>query len=781
MTNAWHDRTRSIPDRARSLLAELSLREKVAQLGSYWLRPQDSPADDHAVAPMQAAFDAAQRPFEDGIRDGLGHLTRPFGSGPIDPADGMKQLARMQQAVCAGNRFGIPAIAHEECLTGFTTLGATCYPGPLAWGASFEPALVERMAGQIGQGMRAVGVHQGLAPVLDVVRDYRWGRVEEAIGEDPYLVGMLGVSYVTGLQNTGVMATLKHFVGYSAARAGRNHAPVSIGSRELSDVLLPPFEMAVRLARVASVMNSYSDLDGVPAGASTRLLTRILRGEWGFDGTVVSDYWSVDFLQSMHKVAPTAADAAVLAVRAGLDVELPETIGYSGLVDAVEDGRIDESVVDTSVLRVLRQKVALGLLDEQWQPVPSGDAPDLDPPASRDLARRMAERSVVLLANDGVLPLGDHRRIAVVGPSAVEPRTHLGCYSFINHVLPRWPSIDPGVELTSIHDALVAEFPSSEVRYERGTDFTDPDETGIAAAVELASSSDVVVVAVGDISGLFGAGTSGEGCDAPDLSLPGAQAALVDAVLDTGTPTVVVLVTGRPYAVEDRADRAAAVVQAFLPGEEGGTATAGVLSGRVNPSGRLPVGIPRHTGGQPGTYLTAQLGTWNEGVSNLDPRPAFPFGHGLSYTTFEHSDLRLSSPHIDSDGEVTVSSTVTNTGDRAGAEVVQLYLHDTVAQVVQPVKRLIGFVKVDLAPGDSRRVSFRMHADRTAFTGVDGRRIVEPGDFELSVGASSEDLPLTASLTITGPLRDVSEQRVLTTPVEVGPAAQPGDATYRTH
>ncbi len=768
MTELWRDRSHSSLERARSLAAELTLPEKVAQLGSYWLRPQDEPADEHSVAPMQAAFDAAQRPFEEGIRDGLGHLTRPFGSGPISAADGMKQLARMQQAVCAGNRFGIPAIAHEECLTGFTTLGATCYPGSLAWGASFEPDLVREMAEQIGRSMHAVGVHQGLSPVLDVVRDYRWGRVEESMGEDPYLVGMLGVSYVTGLQSAGVLATLKHFVGYSAARAGRNHAPVSIGERELADVLLPPFEMAVRLADVASVMNSYSDVDGVPAGASSRLLTEILRDRWGFDGTVVSDYWSVDFLQSMHKIASTSADAAVLALRAGLDVELPEAIGYSSLTDAVQEGRLDEAVVDRSVVRVLRQKIDLGLLDEQWQPTPSTDGPDLDSPEARGHARRMADRSIVLVKNNGVLPLDDRpRRIAVVGPSAAEPRTHLGCYTFVNHVLPRWPAVPPGLELTSLRDAVEAEFPSADITYERGVDFTDPDESGIAAAADLASSADLAVVAVGDISGLFGAGTSGEGCDAPDLALPGAQGALVDAVLDTGTPTVIVMITGRPYAVGDRADRAAAVVQAFLPGEEGGPAMAGILSGAVNPSGRLPVGLPRHAGGQPGTYLTPPLGSWSEGVSNLDPRPAFPFGHGLSYTTFEHTDLRLSNSRIASDGEVVVSSTVTNTGDRAGAEVVQLYVHDLVAQVVQPIKRLAGFVKVDLAPGESCTVSFRLHADRTAFTGLDGRCIVEPGEFDVSVGRSSEDLPLTTRLTIDGPLRDVSGKRVLTTPVEV--------------
>lgn len=773
----WNDRGLSTAQRVEALLAELNLEEKTAQLGSYWKRP--TLGDAEGFAPMQSTFEEGRDPFEAAVQGGLGHLTRPYGSAALAPEEGVENLRAMQQAVVAGSPHGIPALVHEECLTGIMAHGATTYPAAIAWGASFDPALIGEMAQRIGADMRGLGAHMGLSPVLDIVRDYRWGRIEETMGEDPYLTGVLATEYVRGLQSSGVIATLKHFAGHAASRAGRNHAPVSIGMRELHDIDLVPFEMAVRHGEVGSVMNSYADLDGTPPAASRWLLTELLREAWGFDGTVVADYWAVSFLQSMHRVVEDDRAAAIAALSAGLDIELPESTAYPHLAAAVTEGELDEQVLDTAVRRILRQKVELGLLDAEFDATTTGEALDLDPAENRDLARRMAEESIILLDNPhGALPLeggadgGAPGSIALIGPAAVQPRSFLGCYSFTNHVLSRLEDNGTSVHVPTLADALTAEFPHASLTTAAGTGFSDEDTSGIPEAVAAARDAELAVLAVGDLAGLFGAGTSGEGCDVESLQLPGAQHALVEAVLATGTPVVLVLVTGRPYSLGAYAGRARAIVQAFMPGEEGASAIAGVLSGRVNPSGRLPIGIPDGVGGQPGTYLAPVLAWVSEGISNLDPQPLFPFGHGLSYSRFEYSELELSAPQIGADGTVEISATVTNASDRDGKEVVQLYLSDPVASVVRPLKRLVGFTKVGLAAGESTRVSFRLHADRTSFTGRDLQRIVEPGEFRVRLGASSEDSTLEGSFRIDGEVRVIEPGRaVLDTPVTVSPVA----------
>ncbi|MEV4617865.1 glycoside hydrolase family 3 N-terminal domain-containing protein [Asanoa sp. NPDC049573] len=784
-THPWHDTTRSVADRVDLLLREMTLEEKIAQLGSRWLRKdlheeEAEPifAPDHNVAPMQDVFSAGDLPLDEASRHGLGHLTRVYGSAPVTAVDGAAELVRQHHVVLDAHRLRIPALVHEECLTGFTTYGATVYPAAIAWGATFSPDLVERMAAAIGRDMAAVGVHQGLSPVLDVVRDYRWGRVEETMGEDPYLVSMLGAAYVRGLQSAGVIATLKHFAGYSASRGARNHGPVSMGRRELIDVILPPFETAVATAAAGSVMNSYADVDGVPAGADRWLLTDVLRDDWGFTGTVVSDYWAVPFLASMHRIAADDAEAGALALAAGIDVELPDTIGYgAALLASVRSGAVSEDLVDRAARRLLTQKVELGLLDPSWTPegsVALAEGVELDSADNRALALEIAERSIVLLDPGSVLPLRDVSRVAVVGPCAAEPRTFMGCYAFPNHVLPRHPGLGLGVDVPTAVDALRAELSEVDIVHAVGCDIQGDDRSGFAAAVSAARSADVCVAFVGDIAGLFAHGTSGEGCDAPDLRLPGVQADLLAELVATGTPVVVVVVSGRPYALGDLHGRAAALVQAFMPGEEGGAAIAGVLSGRVQPSGKLPVQIPRSPGAQPGTYLQPPLGAETTDISSLDPAPLFPFGHGRSYTTFTVDDLRLSATEVPTDGEFTVSVRVRNTGSRAGDEVVQLYLHDVVAQVVRPVKQLTGFARVGLAPGGSADVHFRVHADRTAFTDRDLRRIVEAGDIDVHVGTSAADLPCHATVRLVGPTRVVGHDRRLDTPADVEPA--PGDA-----
>ncbi|RFC75056.1 glycoside hydrolase family 3 N-terminal domain-containing protein [Streptomyces sp. AcE210] len=734
MAHPWQDTTLPARVRAADLLARMTPEEKTAQLSSVWLGA-DIDTDTAAVAPGQHAYVARSAALDALLPHGLGHLTRPFGTVPVEPSEGAARLAELQSRIRAGNRFGVPAIAHEECLTGFSAWQATVFPTPLAWGATFDPALVAEMAQAIGASMYAVGIHQGLAPVLDVVRDPRWGRTEEAIGEDPYLVGTIGTAYVQGLEAAGIVATLKHFAGYSASRGARNHAPAPLGPRELADVILPPFEMAVRDGGARSVMPAYNDIDGLAAHAHPGLLTQVLREEWEFTGTTVSDYFGLSFLESAHKIADAPAEAARLALAAGVDVELPTARCLT------EADRLPEDLLDRAALRVLTQKCELGLLDPDHEPA-AGDAPpvDLNPPHLRDLARTAAQESVVLLANDsGVLPLDDGLRIAVVGELADEQAAMLGCYTFPRHVGVNHPDLPAGIDVPTFNEALQAEL------------------TG-AVFVDDPAVADVCLAVVGDRSGLFGRGSSGEGCDVEDLELPYNQGELLDRVLGSGTPTVIVVLSGRPYALGRWAERAAAVVQAFFPGQEGGGAVAGVLSGRVEPSGRLPLGVPRTPGGQPAPYLAPPLGLHGD-PSNVDPTALYPFGHGLSYTTFAWDTPQCDAPELPTDGETTLRLTVRNTGDRPGTEVVQLYLHDPVGTVARPEIRLVGYARVPLDAGASAQVHATFPADLAAYTGADGRRVVEPGALELRVAASSAHVHHAVPLTLTGPVREVGHGR----------------------
>ncbi|MBM9435004.1 beta-xylosidase/alpha-l-arabinosidase [Actinacidiphila bryophytorum] len=766
----WNDPALPAATRVDALIGAMTLQEKTAQLFGVWVGASDQGGE---VAPHQHDMEEAVD-LEALLPTGLGQLTRPFGTVPVDPALGALSLARTQARIASANRFGIPALAHEECLAGFAAWGATAYPVPLSWGATFDPDAVRRMAAAIGRDMRSVGVHQGLAPVLDVVRDARWGRVEETIGEDPYLVGSIGTAYVQGLESAGVVATLKHLVGYSASRAGRNLAPSSVGPRERADVLLPPFEMAVREGGARSVMNAYTDTDGMPSAADEDLLTGLLRDTWGFDGTVVADYFAIAFLKTLHGIAADWAEAAGTALAAGIDVELPNVKTFGApLVQAVTEGRVPEELIDRALRHVLAQKAALGLLDPGWSPMPAAldgadpDDPqalrgtvDLDRPENRRLAREIAEKAIVLLANDGTLPLPRPGRIALIGPNATEATAVLGCYSFPQHIGARHPGTPLGIELPTLHDTLAAEFPDAEITLARGTGVDDKDLSGIPEAARAAREADVAVVVLGDRAGMFGRGTSGEGCDADSLILPGEQQYLLDTLLDQGTPVVTVLLAGRPYALGRAVEESAAIVQSFFPGEEGTRAIAGVLSGRVNPSGRLPVSVPRDPGSQPATYLGARL-AHASAVSNIDPTPAFAFGHGLSYTAFDWSDLTADTQEAPTDGEFTLAFTVRNTGERSGTEVVQLYLHDPVASVVQPVQRLAGYTRLDLEPGEAHRVRVTVPADLASFTGRDGRRVVEPGELEVRLAASAADARLTARVTLTGAVRHVDHTRRL--------------------
>jgi len=735
--------TPSIPsDRVLDLIASLPLEQKLAQLVGLWAAAKRS---DEVVAPMQDTLVADSVNFERFAAHGLGQFTRHYGTRPIDAPAGRTQLAE-RQAWLGQTAPGIPAVVHEECLTGVLAWGATTYPTPLAWGATFDPGLIAEMAGRIGHDLASLGIHQGLAPVLDVVRDVRWGRVEECISEDPWLVAAIGTAYVSGLESRGIVSTLKHFVGYSNSRGGQNHGPVAMGRRELAEVFLPPFELAIREGGARSVMNSYTEIDGIPVAADVELLTGVLRDEWGFEGTVVADYFAVTFLQTMHAVAGSLEDAAVAALTAGIDVELPTGSAYlAPLAAAVESGAIDVELVDRALTRVLAQKEALGLLD--GAPAVDGVI-DLNAEGNRRSAAEVAEKSIVLLANNGILPLrSSPGTIAIVGPNARSVTGLLGCYSFVNHVLSRHPDFSTGVDIATVADAVIAEIGDWTVLEARGCDILTADSDGIAEAVEAALAAEVAFVVVGDQSGMFGRGTSGEGCDSADLQLPGAQRQLVEAVLDTGTPVVLVLVTGRPYLLDGLVERAAATVQAFLPGQEGAAAIAGVISGRVAPSGRLPVGIPGAASTQPSGYLHPILGGRTP-VSSADPTPRFPFGFGLGYTTWSYGPIRTASDVVPTTGTVELEFDLTNAGDVDGVEVVQVYAHDPVASVTRPVRWLVGFGRVEVGAGQTRVVRISIAAAAFSLIDRDLERVVEPGAIDLIVArdAGSEEHRVTVRL-----------------------------------
>ncbi|UDF14698.1 glycoside hydrolase family 3 C-terminal domain-containing protein [Antiquaquibacter oligotrophicus] len=741
-----------VSERVQRLLDHMSLDQKLAQLVGFWV--------DHGgevVAPMAGELGGSAR-YDEVTRHGLGHLTRVYGTRPVDPVERAAWLWAEQRRLSERSGLGIPAIVHEETLTGLAAWKAATFPTPLAWGAAFDPELVEKMGVAIGQSMRELGIHQGLAPVLDVVRDPRWGRVDECISEDPYVVGTIGTAYVRGLQDAGIHATLKHFVGYSASQAGRNHAPVHAGRRELADVLLPPFEMAIRDGGARSVMNSYAEIDGVPVASSPELLGDLLRGDWGFDGVVVADYFAVAFLRLMHGVAADQGEAAALALAAGIDVELPTGDAYvEPLAERIRSGLVDEAIVDRSVLRVLSQKEELGLLDATFDEPPT--AVDLDSPRHRELARRLADESVVLLSNNGILPLfsgsdsstGSRPRVAVIGPNADRSEALMGCYSFINHVLVHHPDAALGIDIPSVFTSLLGALPTADLLFAQGCEVDSDDRSGFADAVRTAAKSDVAVVVVGDQAGLFGRGTVGEGNDVESLELPGVQRELVEAVAATGTPVVLVLITGRPYAIGWAFDGdvvPAAVVQSFFPGEEGGRAIAAVLTGETNPSGRLPVSLPRSAGAQPFTYLHPMLGGPSE-ITSADSTPVLPFGHGLSYTRFEYAALEVAS-NIDTAGEFDVAVRLTNVGARAGAEVVQLYARDLVASVTRPVAQLLAYARVELGAGESTVVRLTVPTARLAFSDRDLDRVVEPGAVDLWFGRSCVDRILERRVDLVG-------------------------------
>jgi beta-glucosidase len=550
----------------------------------------------------------------------------------------------------------------------------------------------------------------------------------------------------------------------------------------MRDEQLFPFEAAVRDAGVASIMPAYCDVDGVPCHASHELLTGILRDEWGFDGIVAADYTGIQMLSTQHKLTGDPVAAAALALRAGVDAELPSAVIYAEpLLQAVADGQVDEALLDTTVERVLRMKVRLGLFERPFVDVPSAAMLSELADDEARVADRLARRSIVLVENDGILPLRtDLRRVAVIGPIAASARDLLGDYAHLLHIetlremrhqgnafgFPLTDEIVPADELAgrrTIFDATVDRLTYCEVRHARGTGIRDGTDAQIEEAVQLARSSEVAIVVLGERSGLTDDATTGEFRDRLDLGFMGRQQELLEAVVATGTPVVLVVVSGRPLAIEWAARHCSAVLLAWVPGEAGPDAIVGALVGDENPGGKLPISVPRHVGQVPVSYRhhpTGGRSNWKGDYVDGPTAPLWPFGFGRSYTSFELSNLRLDRPQLSTDGgEVVVTADVTNTGDRPGDEVVQLYVRDEDATVARPVLELRGFSRVGLAPGERRSVAFRLSAEQFAYVGADYRRVIEPGTIRVFVGSSSADLPLSAQLELVGPTVHLVERR----------------------
>ena len=765
-----------IAERVSDLLGRMTLPEKIAQMYSYWLIL--SPDGNHRVRTDAFAQSATTDDLKEKLKVGVGQITRPLGTHPVSPKEGVRALNVLQKFLVNETRLGIPAISHEECLVGLMVKGATLFPSALNYGSTWNPELIEAVGQQIREEAKQIGCHQGLAPVLDVSRDVRWGRTEETMGEDPYLVGVLATRYVKGLQgqNREVLATLKHYVGHSFSEGGRNHAPVHLGFKELNDIFLLPFEMVVKQANAGSVMPAYHDIDNEPCHASRFLLTEVLREQWGFDGLVVADYAGINLLHTHHGVARDKAEAASQAFNAGLDIELPGFECAEHLHEAIKRKEISEERINEIVTRVLTEKFRLGLFEN---PCVDENQVSLSSDGARELAREVALQSIVLLENRGILPLNvaGNPKVAVIGPTADDQLALFSGYSFPVHLIVANMQEERVQYANTPLQALSERFGSQNVSYAKGCDIlaernseapvfpgdvnadtsanldrTSPisrDISRIQEAVECARRSDVAIVFVGDLAGLFQTGTVGEGSDTDSLRLPGVQEELLRRVLAAGTPTIIVMTSGRPYALNGLEDQAAAVLMAFQPGQLGAGAIADLLTGRASPSGRLVLSIPKNVGAMPyyynhklksgGTPIAYHFGT------------KYPFGYGLSYTHFDYRSLAIQQDYVNiNDGNIVLSLILENRGEREGSEVIQVYVRDVYASLVRPVKELKAFKRLTLQSKQRALVSFSIPVDMLNFTNSDNQRIVEAGEFEIMVGASSNDIKLKCKVEVVG-------------------------------
>ncbi|WP_458388997.1 glycoside hydrolase family 3 N-terminal domain-containing protein [Sphingomonas sp. F9_3S_D5_B_2] len=761
----YKDVRQPVDRRVDDLLARMTLDEKVAQLLTVWEQKAKVQTADGRFSPQ-----AASQAFPNGI----GGMARPSdkrgvsaGNGAAgatqdvnrDARDTAEYVNAAQHWAVEHTRLGIPILMHEESLHGYVARGATSFPQAIALASTWDPDLVTNVFSVAAREMRARGAFLALAPVVDIARDPRWGRIEETFGEDPHLVGTMGLAAIRGFQGPTlplgpdkVLVTLKHFTGHGQPESGTNVGPAHLGQRELREDFFPPFERAIHTYPVRSVMASYNEIDGIPSHANNWLLNNVLRGEWGYQGAVVSDYYGIRELMSRHKLVNDIAAAADRSIKSGVDIETPDAEGFAKLPELVRLGRVPQALVDQSVRRVLRLKIESGLFDDPFPDPATSEARTATPDAVA-LARRAADKAVVLLKNDhNLLPLDPAkiRRMAVIGTHAKD--TPIGGYSDVpKHVV----SVLEGMQ-----EAGRGRF---AVDYSEGVRVTESrcwscDEVKlvpasvnrrlIAQAVQTARKADVVVMVLGDNEQTSReAWAEGHLGDRSSLDLVGQQEELARAIFALHKPTVVVLLNGRPLTVNYLAANAPALVEGWYLGQETGHAVADVLLGKVSPGGKLPVSIPRSVGQLPVYYN--HKATSRRGYLFDSTQPLYPFGYGLSYTRFDISAPRVLTPAIAGNQPARVEVDVANTGSRAGDEVVQLYVHDDEASVTRPVIELKRFQRLTLQPGERRTITFTLDPADLALWNPDMKQVVEPGTFTISAGPNSVDLKST-KLTVTG-------------------------------
>ncbi|MEG8946839.1 glycoside hydrolase family 3 N-terminal domain-containing protein [Rosettibacter firmus] len=731
--------------RAKDLIKRMTLEEKIAQMLCIW--------EDKKTILFDENGNLNYEKMREHLKNGIGQIARLSDSnGGLTPVEMIEMANKIQKFFIEETRLGIPVIFHEECLHGLAAKDATSYPVPIGLASTFNVELVEKIFSAIAEDARTRGVHQALTPVVDVARDPRWGRVEETFGEDPYLTAQMGIAAVKGLQGNGelnngnkVIATLKHFAAHGQPESGTNCAPANFSERLLRDVFLFPFKEVIEKANAISVMASYNEIDGVPSHANKWLLRKVLRDEWNFKGYVVSDYYAITELNYRdvtvsHAVAKDKLEAAKLAIEAGVNIEFPNPDCYLYISDLIKSGLIKESDIDELIEPMLRYKFQLGLFDNPYINT-TNEQIEEKLISDRELALQAARETIILLKNENnILPLKNFKRIAVIGPNA--DRVLLGGY----HGTPRfYTSVYQGIKEKAGNDI--------EVFYSEGCKITvggswnedevilpDPEENKllIKEAVEVAKKSEVIILALGGNEQ-----TSREAWnknhlgDRPNIDLIGQQNLLTEELLKLGKPIVVLLFNGRPNSINFIKENVPAILECWYLGQETGKAVADVLFGYYNPSGKLPISIPRSAGHIPCYYNYKPSA--RRGYLFDDVTPLFPFGFGLSYTNFIFSDLKLSKDKIKLGESTQISVTVKNNGNLAGEEVVQLYIRDLYSSVTRPVKELKGFKKIALQPQETKTVIFELSTDMLAFTNIDMQYCTEPGDFEIMVGNSSRD------------------------------------------
>lgn len=760
--------------KAEEILSEMTLEQKIAQL--------------QCTMSLGDSIKSQQCP------DGVGEAAiMPVFMSKEQLADAIEETT----TEVAKNTKGVAPLMHVETLTGVSIAEATVFPSAIGLGATFDADTVRRAAEVIHDQAKAVGFHQALAPVLDVCRDPRWGRIGETYGEDPTLNALLGTAYVKALQgedNDLLCATGKHFLGYGMSSGGINMASCVIPMREIREVYAKPFQAAITEGKMMSVMNSYGTIDGEMVIGSRKIMTDLLRDEMEFDGIVVSDYASIEHLAD-HRLAQDMADAGRQALQAGLDVECPQPVGYSTnyLVEAVKNGAIKEEVIDRSVLRVLEVKEKMGLL-EKVSPDRSRMA-SFAASESFERSYQTAQKSIVLLKNDGILPLKkEKQKIAVIGPHADNIRLLFGCYTYaagtdmmIGGTLADQAGMEASVEdmagamelkknvemyegsmvekdnpaaiqaveasypyTKTILKSIQEKVPEAEVVYAKGCDVAGFDRSGFAEALDIAGQADTIILTLGGKYGWGGSCTIGEGIDTDDIGLMGVQEELAVALLDTGKPVILVHMDGRPISSVKVVERANAILENWFPGTSGGLAIADVLFGDYNPAGRLSVTAPRSTGQIPiyngqytgNSYYSSKCPTSSCRYVDSTTEPLYYFGEGLSYTQFAYSDLEIKNPNVKPNETISISCKVKNIGEQAGEEVVQLYVSDLCASMLRPYQEFAGCSRIYLEPGEQKTVEFIVKADQFAFIGKDDEWRLEEGDMEVGIGGSSHELPL---------------------------------------